>query len=151
MHAEQDTKGTAMTNAQRQRKHRDKRRRELQALRAAVASSPAASTQEHGLQQQVAQLTAQLESTRAAVARQLARIDALQTEQLAGQQAAQVLRDAWRGVLVKLTPAAQHVVRAHLQGCGAAQWLSAAPDTPAQPAQPDMASVRPPHGARVIF
>ncbi|WP_326538614.1 hypothetical protein [Pseudorhodoferax sp.] len=144
-------KGQALTNAQRQRRHRDKRRRELQALRAAVseavAKGPATDTQEHALQQQVAALTAQLQHQREAAARHLARIDALQAELLADQQAAQALRAAWRGVLVKLTPAAQHVVRAHLQGCGAAQWLSA-PDTPAKPARPDTAA---PSRAHVSF
>lgn len=140
-------KGQALTNAQRQRRHRDKRRRELEALRAAVVG-PASDMQAHALQQQVATLTAQLQHQREAAARHLARIDALQAEQVADQQSVQALRAAWRSVLVKLTPAAQHVVRAHLHSCGATQWLSAAPDTPAPPAHPDMVA---PARAHVSF
>jgi chromosome segregation ATPase len=151
------TKAEAMSNAQRQRRHRDKRRRELDALRTAVANAPAIHADERAhdqaqadaLRQRVQQLTAQLQTARDTAAQHLARIDALQAQhaatQTADRQAAQALRAAWQGLLVKLTPAARHVVRAHLESCGAAQWLEPAAD--ARDKRPDNA----PLGAHVIF
>lgn len=110
------SKPTPMTDAERQRKHREKRQRELQALRAVVPATP----QERESAAQVQRLASQLEkATRTAAALQ-ARLDAMQT----GEGDLQALRDAVRALLPKLTPAAQQVVRRHLESCGAAQWLS---------------------------
>jgi G:T/U-mismatch repair DNA glycosylase len=151
------TKAEAMSNAQRQRRHRDKRRRELDGLRTAVANAPALHADERAhdqaqadaLRRQVQQLTAQLQAARDTAAKHLARIDALQaqhaTTQTADRQAVQALREAWLSVLVKLTPAARHVVRAHLHSCGAAQWLE--PTAEARDTRPDSA----PLGAHVFF
>lgn len=118
-------KTAPMTNAQRQRKHRDKRRRELAALRAVVPSSQ----NERELAAQVRRLVAQIDKATHTAAAQQARIAALEAE----QGDAQTVRAALGTLLPKLTPAAQHVVRAHLAGCGAAQWLSP-PAAPGQPA-----------------
>lgn len=117
-------KPTPMTDAERQRKHRHKRQRELQALRAVVPATP----QERGSVAQVQRLAAQLDkATRTAAALQ-GRVQALE----AGQGELQALREAVRSLIPKLTPAAQQVVRRHLEGCGATQWL--APNEPQQPA-----------------
>lgn len=119
-------KPTPMTNAERQRRHREKRRSELQALRAVVP----ATAQERESVAQAQRLAAQLgKATRTAAALQ-ARIDAMQ----AGQGELQQLREAVRALIPKLTPAAQQVARSHLEGCGAGQWLSppeAAAEAPA--------------------
>lgn len=121
-------KPTPMTDAERQRKHRLKRQRELQALRAVVPATP----QERESVAQVQRLAAQLDkATRTAAALQ-ARIDAMQAGQGNAQSDLQALREAVRSLIPRLTPAAQQVVRKHLEGCGAAQWL--APNEPTQPA-----------------
>lgn len=121
-------KPTPMTDAQRQRKHREKRRRELEALRAVVPSSQ----NERDLQAQVQRLASQLDKATRTAATQQTRIDAMQ----AGEGDLQALRDAVRTLLPKLTPAAQQLARRHLEGCGAAQWLS----PPAPPPQAAAAS-----------
>lgn len=117
-----------MTNAQRQAKHRAKRQRELEALRAVVPSSQ----NERDLAGQVQRLAMQLDKANKAAAAQQARIDVMEAE----QGAVQALRDAWRSLLPKLTPAAQHVARSHVQGTAAAKWLGAAPAPPTRAAQP---------------
>lgn len=118
------SKPTPMTDAERQRKHREKRQRELQTLRALVPATP----QERESAAQVQRLAAQLDkATRTAAALQ-ARLDAMQAE----EGDLQALREAVRALIPKLSPAAQQVVRRHLEGCGAAQLL--APDEPPQPA-----------------
>jgi hypothetical protein len=117
-----------MTGAERQRKHREKRRRELQALRTVVP----ATSQERESAAQVQRLAAQLDkATRTAAALQ-ARLDAMQAEEGELRQ----LREAVRALVPKLTPAAQQVARRHLEGCGAAQWLN----PPAPPPQAAAAS-----------
>lgn len=120
------SKATPMTGAERQRRHRDKRRAELQALRAVVPATP----QERESAAQAQRLAAQLDkATRTAAALQ-ARIEAMQ----AGQGELQALREAVRCLIPKLTPAAQQVARRHLEGCGAGQWLNppeAAAEAPA--------------------
>ncbi|WP_369643272.1 hypothetical protein [Acidovorax sp. A79] len=122
------SKPTPMTDAERQRKHRLKRQRELQALRAVVPATP----QERESVAQVQRLAAQLDmATRTAAALQ-ARIDAMQAGQGNSESELQALREAMRSLIPKLTPAAQQVARRHLEGCGAAQWL--APEEPPQPA-----------------
>lgn len=113
----QNDKPTPMTNAQRQHKHRAKRRRELEALRAVVPSTH----DEGDLLQQVQRLTRQFEKAAQIAAMRLERITALETD----QSAAQALRMAVRTLLVKLSPAARHVARMHLESCGAAQLLDA--------------------------
>lgn len=121
------SKPTPMTDAERQRKHRLKRQRELQALRAVVPATP----QERESATQVQRLAAHLDkATRTAAALQ-ARLDAMQ----AGEGDLQALREAMRSLVPKLSPAAQQVVRRHLEGCGAAQWLSP-PTPPPQAAAP---------------
>jgi len=113
------SKATPMTGAERQRRHRDKRRAELQALRAVV---PATAQEREGAAQ-VQRLAAQLDkATRTAAALQ-ARIEAMQ----AGEGELQQLREAVRTLLPQLSPAAQQVARRHLQGCGAGQWLERPP------------------------
>lgn len=122
------SKPTPMTDAERQRRHRAKRQRELQALRAVVP----ATQQERESAAQVQRLTAQLDkATRAAAALQ-ARIDAMQAGQGNSESELQALRESVRSLVPKLTPAAQQVARRHLAGCGAGQWL--APEEPLQPA-----------------
>jgi hypothetical protein len=117
-----------MTGAERQRKHREKRRRELQVLRTVVP----ATSQERESAAQVQRLAAQLDkATRTAAALQ-ARLDAMQAEEGELRQ----LREAVRALVPKLTPAAQQVARRHLEGCGAAQWLN----PPAPPPQAAAAS-----------
>lgn len=121
------SKPTPMTDAERQRKHRHKRQRDLEALRAVVPATP----QERESAAQVQRLAIQLDkATRTSAALQ-ARLDAMQ----AGEGELQALREAVRALIPKLTPAAQQVVRRHLEGCGAAQWLSP-PEPPPQAAAP---------------
>lgn len=121
-----------MTNAQRQAKHRAKRQRELQALRAVVPSSQ----NERDLAGQVQRMAMQLEKAQKAAAAQQVRIDAMEAE----QGAVQAMRDAWQSLIPKLSPASQHVARSHVQASPAAKWLGsaiAAPAAPARTAQPD--------------
>lgn len=119
-----------MTGAERQRRHRDKRRAELQALRAVVPATP----QERESTAQAQRLAAQLDKATRTAATLQARIDALE----AGQGELQQLREAVRALIPKLSPAAQQLARRHLGGCGAAQWLS----TPAAPAEAPAAASR---------
>lgn len=117
-------KPTPMTDAERQRKHRLKRQRELQALRAVVPATP----QERESVAQVQRLAAQLDkATRTAAALQ-ARLDAMQAAEGNSQSELQALRESVRSLIPKLTPAAQHVARRHLESCEARQWLN--PPTP---------------------
>ena len=119
-------KPTPMTGAERQRKHREKRRRELQALHTVVPVTP----QERESVAQVQRLAAQLDKATRATAALQGRLDAMQ----AGSGELHALREAVRTLVPKLTPAAQQVARRHLEGCGAAQWLS--PSAPSQAAVP---------------
>ncbi len=130
-------KPTPMTDAERQRKHRLKRQRELQALRAVVPATP----QERESVAQVQRLAAQLDKAMRTAAALQARVQALE----AGQGDLQALRDAVRAFIPKLTPAAQQVVRRHLEGCCAGQWL--APEEPLQPAAAPPSTV----SSRVFF
>lgn len=131
------SKPTPMTDAQRQRKHRHKRQRELEALRALVP----ATAQERESVAQVQRLAAQLDKATRTAATLQARLDAVQ----AGEGDLQALREAVRGLIPKLSPAAQQVVRMHLENCGAAQWLS--PNTPA----PQAAVPPSNHSSHVFF
>lgn len=127
-------KTTPMTDAQRQRKHREKRRRELEALRAVVPSSE----NERDLQAQVQRLASQLDKATRAAATLQARIGALEVEQGDLQR----LREALSTLLPMLTPAVQHVARTHLESCGAAQWLSPQTPPPQAAAPPSTLSSR---------
>lgn len=118
------SKPKPMTDAERQRKHRLKRQRELQALRAVVPATP----QERESVAQAQRLAVQLDKATRTAAALHGRVQALE----AGQGELQQLREALRALIPKLTPAAQQVARRHLEGCGAAQWL--APEEPPQPA-----------------
>ena len=122
------SKPTPMTDAERQRKHRQKRQRELQALRAVVPATP----QERESAAQVQRLAAQLDKATRTAAALHARLDAMQAGQGNSQSELHALREAVRSLIPKLTPAAQQVARRHLEGCGAGQWL--APEEPPQPA-----------------
>ena len=131
------TKPRPMTGAARQRKHRQKRQRELQALRAVVP----ATQQERESVAQVQRLAAQLDKATRTAATLQARIDALQTV----ERELQSLREAVRALIPKLSGAAQHVARQHLEGYSAAQWL--APKEPPQPAAAPSSSL----SSRVFF
>lgn len=114
-------KPAPMTNAERQRKHRDKRRTELQALRAVVPQSAL----ERDLQAQVMSLQWKLQTT----ARDLAAAQASSTRLEAAHSSAQAWSEALRTLLPKLSPASVHVVRQHLQACGLELADSAGPGT----------------------
>lgn len=131
------TKPRPMTGAARQRKHRQKRQRELQALRAVVP----ATQQERESVAQVQRLAAQLDKATRTAATLQARIDALQTV----ERELQSLREAVRALIPKLSGAAQHVARQHLEGYSAAQWL--VPKEPPQPAAAPSSSL----SSRVFF
>jgi hypothetical protein len=118
----------AMSNAERQRKHRAKRAAELQALRAVVPSSH----NEHDLAAQVKRLAMQLEKGTKAAAEQQARIDALVAE----QGAVQLMRDSWHALLPKLSPASQHLARTHIRASAAARWFELPAPPPARPVEP---------------
>lgn len=118
----------AMTNAERQRKHRAKRAAELQALRSVVPSSH----NEHDLAAQVKRMALQLDKANKAAAEQQARIDALVAE----QGAVQLMRDAWHALLPKLSPASQHLARTHMQASAAARWFELPTAPPARPVDP---------------
>lgn len=120
----------ATTNAQRQRKHRDKRRTELQALRALRVVVPAAHD-DGAAAAQVQRLTAQLEKASRAAAAQQLRIEVLEAE----HGAALALRETVRALLPKLSPAARHVAIQHLQSCSAARWQDVPAPAPPAPAR----------------
>jgi len=79
----------------------------------------------------VQRLTMQLDQATKAAAAQRARIDAMEAE----QGAVQAMRDAWQSLIPKLSPAAQHVARSHVQASPAAKWLGSAIAAPAPPAR----------------
>ncbi len=118
----------AMSNAERQAKHRVKRQAELHALRAVVPSSQ----NERDLAVQVQRQAMQLARANKTAAELQARIDALQTE----QGAVQAIREAWHSLLPKLTPGSQHVARTYMQASAAARWFELPTPPSAQPAEP---------------
>lgn len=123
-----------LTGAQRQRRHREKRRRELAALRAVTPSTQS----EKDLLQQVQRLTAQLEKATRDAAALRTRVEVLEAE----QGTAQALRDALPAMLDKLTPASRQVARKCLEGAGLAPKHVPPTATPAQHV---------PSGAYLIF
>lgn len=123
-------KPTPMTDAERQRKHREKRRRELEALRAVVPSTQ----NEPVLQAQVHRLAAQLDKATRTAATEQARADALQAGQGSLQGDLNALREAVRTLLSKLSPATQQLAHKHLQTCGVSQFLQMPTAEPPRPA-----------------
>jgi len=118
-----------MTNAERQRKHREKRKAELHALRAGrslplslpapvVAPVPA-------LREDAQSLRTQLDAARKRCEAQAAELAALRAEHepLAARLVA--LRTVLRGLIGKFSPAARHAARSHLQETGFIEWLDA--------------------------
>lgn len=118
-----------MSAAQRQRKYRDKRRQEWEALRAGQAAANIDPT----MLQELERLQAQLAAAAQTAARQQQRIEVLEAEQEMNQY--QALCEAVRTFLPRLSPAAQHQARAHLQsrGLGAVLAVADAPPPPAPP------------------
>lgn len=125
---------TPMTGAQRQRRHRDKRRAELQVLRAVVPQS----AHERDLQAQVQHLQWKLQTT----ARDLATAQVRSAQLEAAQTSVQAWQEALKTLLPKLSPAPAHVVRQHLQACGLHLATNAsAANTPARVATPTTAQL----------
>jgi hypothetical protein len=128
-----------MSNAERQRKHREKRKAELQALRAGAAAPlslrlalplpsalPVAAS---ALPDDSPSLRMQLDAARkrcevqaAELAAELAALRA-EHEPLVARLLA--LRTVLRAVIGKFSPAARHVARSHLQETGFIEWLDA--------------------------
>lgn len=128
-----------MSNAERQRKHREKRKAELLALRAGTAAplslrlalplpasvpvcAPAVPT---ALREDAQALRIQLDAARKRCEVQAAELAALREahEPLAARL--QALRVVLRGLIGKFSPAARHVTRSHLQETGFIEWLDA--------------------------
>lgn len=117
------TKPAAMSNAERQRKHREKRKAELLALRralpvpsAVVAPAPS---------EDAPSLRRQLDAARKHCEAQAAELAALRAAHEPLVARLQALRTAVRGLVGKFSPAARHVARSHLQETGFVEWLDA--------------------------
>ena len=124
-----------MSNAERQRKHREKRKAELQALRAGAAAPlslrlalplpsalPVAAS---ALPDDSPSLRLQLDAARKRCEVQAAELAALRAEHEPLVARLQALRTVLRAVIGKLSPAARHVARSHLQETGFIEWLDA--------------------------
>lgn len=133
------TKRAALSNAERQRKHREKRKAELQALRAgAVAplslrlalSLPSAApvvptVSAPALSDDSPSLRMQLDAARKRCETQAAELAALRAEHEPLVARLLALRTVLRAVIGKFSPAARHVARSHLQETGFIEWLDA--------------------------
>ncbi len=126
-----------MSNAERQRKHREKRKAELMALRAGAAASlsrrlalpsaaPAmASVAVPALLDGSPALRMQLEAARKRCEAQAAELAALRAEHEPLVARLQALRTVLRALLARLSPAARHTARSRLQETGFIEWLDA--------------------------
>ena len=126
-----------MSNAERQRKHREKRKAELMALRAGAAASlsrrlalpsaaPAmASVAVPALLDGSPALRMQLEAARKRCEAQAAELAALRAEHEPSVARLQALRTVLRALLARLSPAARHTARSRLQETGFIEWLDA--------------------------
>lgn len=120
---------TSMSNAERQRKHREKRKAELLALRAGGALAlplpvvPAYPGSALGEDAKV--LCAQLDAARKRCEAQAAELAALRAEHEPLAARMQALRTVLRGLIGKFSPAARHAARSHLQETGFIEWLDA--------------------------
>lgn len=115
----------AMSNAERQRKHREKRKAELQALRAGgplcvPAAVPVAPSRDNAQA-----LSLQLDAARKRCEAQAAELAALRAEHEPLVARLQALRTVLRAVIGRFSPAARHVARSHLQETGFIEWLDA--------------------------
>lgn len=124
-----------MSNAERQRKHREKRKAELQALRAGAAAPlslrlalplpsalPVAAS---ALPDDSPSLRLQLDTARKRCEVQAAELAALRAEHEPLVARLLALRTVLRAVIGKFSPAARHVARSHLQETGFIEWLDA--------------------------
>ena len=124
-----------MSNAERQRKHREKRKAELQALRAGAAAPlslrlalplpsalPVAAS---ALPDNSPSLRMQLDAARKRCEAQAAELAALRAEHEPLVARLLALRTVLRAVIGKFSPAARHVARSHLQETGFIEWLDA--------------------------
>ncbi len=124
-----------MSNAERQRKHREKRKAELQALRAGAAAPlslrlalplpsalPVAAS---ALPDDSPSLRMQLDAARKRCEVQAAELAALRAEHEPLVARLQALRTVLRAFIGKFSPAARHVARSHLQETGFIEWLDA--------------------------
>lgn len=129
------TKRAALSNAERQRKHREKRKAELQALRAGAAAPlslrlalplpsalPVAAS---ALPDDSPSLHMQLDAARKRCEAQAAELAALRAEHEPLVARFLALRTVLRAVIGKFSPAARHVARSHLQETGFIEWLDA--------------------------
>ena len=126
-----------MSNAERQRKHREMRKAELMALRAGAAASlsrrlalpsaaPAmASVAVPALLDGSPALRMQLEAARKRCEAQAAELAALRAEHEPLVARLQALRTVLRALLARLSPAARHTARSRLQETGFIEWLDA--------------------------
>lgn len=128
-----------MSNAERQRRHREKRKAELMALRAGAAAplsrhlalplpsaAPAAPpVAVPALLDDSPTLRLQLDAARKRCEAQAAELAALRAEHEPLVARFLALRTVLRAVLGKFSPAARHVARSHLQEIGFIEWLDA--------------------------
>jgi hypothetical protein len=118
-----------MSNAQRQRKHREKRKAELVALRAggalALPLPVVPARPDTALSEDAKVLRTQLDAARKRCDAQAAELAALHAEHEPLAARMQALRTVLRGLIGKFSPAARHAARSHLQETGFIEWLDA--------------------------
>ena len=131
MHSSTETrqKRPAMTNAERQRRHREKARNELQALREIEQPQHDETELLRRIDSLAAQLAKATKEHQAAQARITAMAQAAQGEQ--------ALREGVVAMLRALSPAARCAATAHLKQAGVWDSLPMAPATPPQPERRD--------------
>ncbi|MDH4416023.1 MAG: hypothetical protein QE485_02250 [Acidovorax sp.] len=125
-----------LSNAERQRRHREKRKAELMALRAGAAaplslrlalSLPSAvpPVAVPALLDESPTLRMQLDAARKRCEAQAAELEALRAEHEPLVARLLALRAVLRVLLGRLSPAARHGARSHLQETGFIEWLDA--------------------------
>lgn len=111
----------AMSNAERQRKHREKRKAELLELRTGGFVSVAVAPPRDDSQALRAQLAAALQRC----AEQAASLATLRAEHAPLLARMEALRLVLRALVGKFSPAIRHLARRHLQETGFIEWLDA--------------------------
>ena len=114
-----------MSNAERQRKHREKRKAELLALRAGGSQCVPAAMHAAPPSDDAQALRTQLDAARKRCDAQAAELAALREAHEPSVARLRALRVVLRGLIGKFSPAARHVARSHLQETGFIEWLDA--------------------------
>ncbi|MDZ4236936.1 MAG: hypothetical protein U1A81_02150 [Hydrogenophaga sp.] len=116
-----DKRPQPLTAAQRQQRHRAKRKAAYAALLAQATTTGPVAT----LQRENESLRSALETSQRKQVEQAAKLKALTDQQPGMRDQLEALRRAIRSTLVQLSPASVRVARKHLAETGFIEWLDA--------------------------